>query len=273
MISHRDSNISHEQRLAAESVNNWENYWSVQLNNPPKIKISGLMKFLKYNTGLDLIVRIVENEFKDIIRGNVLEAGSGTGAVSLRLAQNSGLSVLVDTSLSALKMSEKAAENLNVQPFISNGSIFNLPFKDAAFDFVFNVGVVDHFGPEYRKLAVLEMVRVLKKSGKAVIVTNNARGIIHDKAMKYAMKQKRWNFGFKDAIYSLKEIGDELPGNYVIREYSCGFVSQFEFLQYYIPQKVLLLKLFYRLFCLFSLPLSFLNHLPGQYLVTVIESR
>ena len=264
--------IYSEEQITIDAAKNWNDFWSDQLKNQPKVDKSALKRLLARGTGLELIYRIIKKELTLYENAIILEAGSGTGTVSIRLADGTGQLVMLDTSVSALKIARQSEENLRLSPNYLNGSIFEMPFKHESFDFIFNVGVIDHFGPHYRSKAVKELLRLVKKGGKAVIVTNDARGFIHEPAMKFAVKKNRWHFGFKDAIYSLKEIEEDLP-DCKVREYSRGFISQFEFLRYFIPKNSFYQKIFYRIFCMISFPLSFLNIFPGQYRVTVIDKN
>ena len=269
MIEDIENIIFNEKQIVTDAAENWDRFWTEQLKYQPKNNVSRFKHFLARGAGLELSFRIVKKELSSSGKNVILEAGSGTGRLSMKLLDKAGQLVLLDTSVSALEITRKFAGNSLDSPIFLNASIFDLPLTNDSCDFVFNVGVIDNFGPQYRLKAVKEMVRVVKKGGKVVIVTNDARGFIHESAMKYTIRKNRWNFGFKDAIYSLKEMEEELAGC-KIGEYSRGFISQFEFLRYFISQNRLCQQIFYRIFCAVSFPLSFLNIFPGQYRVTVI---
>jgi hypothetical protein len=89
--------------------------------------------------------------------------------------------------------------------------------------------------------------------------------------MNHALARGRWPHGRKAALSSLHAEVKSADPKCSMREVSRGFISQFEFLRYYIPPQSLASRLFFWLFFVMSFPLGFLNYFPGQYLVTIIE--
>jgi ubiquinone/menaquinone biosynthesis C-methylase UbiE len=266
-----------EKELARQAALNWAKFWDEIVEQVPSHRTGGflsrLRRFLRRAGGLELAFRIVRSELGKSARQNILEAGCGTGEMSLRFAQSSNRLFMLDTSRTAVSFCRAQAEVLGLSVNVILGSILNLPFKAESFDAVFNVGVLDHFGPEYRGTAVVEVTRILKRRGKAAILTNSSRSIIHPIAMKWALKRGRWPFGFKDAVESLKNPLMDKIDDVSVREYGRGFLSQFEFLHYCLPQGFRIKKLFLGLFYLITLPWTFTNRFPGQYLVTIIEKN
>lgn len=266
-----------EKELARQAALNWEKFWVEIVERAPSHRIGGffsrLRRFLLRAGGLELAFRIVHSELGNPARQSILEAGCGTGEMSLRLAQSGNRLFMLDTSTAAVSFCKAQAEALGLPVDVVQGSIFNLPFKDGSFDAVFNVGVLDHFGPKYRETAVIEITRTLKLRGRAAILTNSARSIVHPIAMQCAIQRGRWPFGFKDAVESLKNPVMDKIGAVSVREYGRGFLSQFEFLHYCLPGGIRIKKLFLTLFYLITCPLGFINRFPGQYLITIIEKN
>jgi len=93
----------------------------------------------------------------------VLEAGCGSGLISLELARKRNLKrlVLLDIHEDIL---EKARNNFNkfkINAEFMLGDVQNLPFRNESFDLVFNEGVIEHLDDMER--GVKEMARVSKK--------------------------------------------------------------------------------------------------------------
>jgi ubiquinone/menaquinone biosynthesis C-methylase UbiE len=266
-----------EESLVQASAESWERHWANLLHRSPERQRKGLMAklegFIKRSGCAQLICDIVSNELGANPGKKILEAGCGTGHVSIHLAQNGSSPFLLDTSSSALEYARKQAESQGFNAALLRASILALPFKDGAFDGCFNVGVVDHFGPRRRADAVEEMMRVTRGESPVVVVVNDSRSLIHPIAVRYAQKKGTWPHGFKAAIRSIEPIVSEGKDDLLIKEYSTGFVCQFEFLHYLLPQKRLIKSLFFRIFYIVSVPFKFLNRLPGQYLVTVIRRK
>jgi ubiquinone/menaquinone biosynthesis C-methylase UbiE len=263
---------SSEPSLAQAARDNWACYWDQQsspLACMPTAGFKGKIKqFLRRGSGLELEWRIIRREIGNPVGHQILEAGCGSGKNALRLAHSGARAVMLDTSRSAVYNARQAAERLGLDARSIHASVFHLPFPDESFDFVFNIGVLDHFGPEYRNQALSEMLRVTCNGGRVVVLTNDRRSWIHPWAMRHALKKGRWRFGFKAALSTLQDMPElrDRP----LREYSRGFISQIEFLRYCCDEHSLLLRMFYWIYYGFSCLLSFLNRLPGQFRVTII---
>lgn len=272
---HHHSNNIDEAELARQAAQNWDKYWAEAVEQVPPCTNSGffcgLKRFLRRAGGLELAFRLVRTELCDPVNKSILEAGCGMGEMSLRLARRGNQLFVLDTSKAAVSYCRVQAEALGLSVYAIQGSIFSLPFRDSSFDFAFNIGVLDHFGPKYRMIGLAEVMRALKHCGRAVILTNSEKSILHPIAMKCAMRRGRWPFGPKFAIESLKPSLNNTSCNCSVREYSKGFLSQFEFLHYCISGSHLIRKLFLYLFYLITFPFAFLNQYAGQYLVSIIE--
>lgn len=133
--------------------------------------------------------RIFDTLEKDIVllsipqkRGEIvaLDVGTGTGRFAILLAQY-GLDVLaVDVSTPML---EKAKEKLtNLEPkenvILMNADIYHLPFKDATFDYVVCIRVLNQLGSkQYMNDALNELCRVCNNSGTILIDFVNSHSL------------------------------------------------------------------------------------------------
>jgi ubiquinone/menaquinone biosynthesis C-methylase UbiE len=101
-------------------------------------------------------------------RGQILDAGTGTGRFALPLARVPGNSVVaLDYSADMLALNRQLGANLGA-PAITyvRGDVENLPFRTANFDAVVSITVVRHF-PQWKAI-LAEYVRVLKPGGTIV---------------------------------------------------------------------------------------------------------
>ena len=96
------------------------------------------------------------------------------GGFLLKEAEKRGLiTVGIDISDKAIEIAKRNARHSILA--VSSGE--NLSFKDNLFDYVTNLGSLEHFlNPEQ---GVQEMTRVLKNNGKAIIMVPNSHSIIH----------------------------------------------------------------------------------------------
>ncbi len=107
----------------------------------------------------------------------LLDAGCGYAFHAVRLAR-SGLQVTgVDFSEVALRQSAATIERagLSERIRVKSGDLLDLPFLDGTFDYVHCWGVLMHV-PQM-EAALNELIRVLKPSGKLVLMENNASSL------------------------------------------------------------------------------------------------
>lgn len=96
------------------------------------------------------------------IPGLLLDAGGGTGRVAAGLHAQVGRWIISDLSAPMLAQAQIKGVALPLR-----ASVERLPFADAAFDRVLAVDALHHFADQ--RLAVAELVRVLKPGGRIVI--------------------------------------------------------------------------------------------------------
>lgn len=95
----------------------------------------------------------------------ILEAGSGSGKATLLLNEKLN-KTLLDISPVALEYAKHVANKFEVENInFVEGNIFSMPFKNNNFDFVWNIGVIEHYELDDIKSIIKEMVRVCSKSG------------------------------------------------------------------------------------------------------------
>jgi SAM-dependent methyltransferase len=99
---------------------------------------------------------------------SLLDVACGEG-VLIRLAQESGLkSIGIDIAIQAARIAQQQTSD-NI---VAVGEGETLPFENGSFDYVTNLGSLEHFFDP--KKGVREMHRVLKPGGRAVILLPNS---------------------------------------------------------------------------------------------------
>ncbi len=129
----------------------------------------------------------------------LLEAGSGSGVLSLELARRGAKVALLDRSPAALELSGQvfAAASLPGQSVM--GDVFEIPFPDGGFDAVWSFGVLEHYTRREAAAALREMARVAKPGGLVVV------GVPYSRALFYRVG--KWWLG----ICGAWEYGPERP--------------------------------------------------------------
>ena len=238
------------QSLKPEAV--WDKFWQEIENLPPWDSLS------------QLIYEILIKEIGPVNRQTILEAGSGTGRISHRLALDGAKLTLLDTSAKALEISRVLFEKTKLEAEFASGSIFEIPLPDNSFQIVWNAGVLEHFLEDKQTLALSEMARVCQKGGLIITINPYFGSLPYRFGKWYAEKTGAWNFGYEQPIKSLALI--KVNGLILIKEYSAGFWEQFHFLVYlkHLHCVANLAELGKKKFRTF-------NHWPGYLLVSVFR--
>ena len=146
--------------IVAQEEKFWSDAFKKELEKNEFGSFSSYWWEMYYNEIIAYIHKIV-----DVNNAEILEAGSGSGKASILLSQSSKR-VLLDISRSALLYAQHLSKKFNADnvEFIE-GNIFNLPFEPNRFDFVWNIGVVEHYNESDAVTIIREMIRVTKNNG------------------------------------------------------------------------------------------------------------
>ena len=91
---------------------------------------------------------------------NILEVGCG-GSLTLHFLSRLKHNVIgLDKSVACVDYSNFLRKNMNTDVLIVNGDAFEIPFEDNYFDYVYSVGMIEHYEVGDQRKIVSEMVRV-----------------------------------------------------------------------------------------------------------------
>lgn len=137
-------------------------------------------------------------EFIDENRGKGIDIGCGNGRHLVYMAEKCDFAVGLDSSLEMIEISKRKTEGMDNVVLVC-GNACSLPFKENFFDFAIFVASLHNIkGRKNRIVALKELMRVLKKNGRAIISV-------------WAKWQDRWKKYFlKDFFYFFhgREHGD-----------------------------------------------------------------
>lgn len=157
----------------------------------------------------------------------ILEAGSGTGRISLKLSKKGYKVFLLDYSLKALSVSSKLFSDSCHEHRHAQGSIFQMPFQNEAFDVVWNSGVIEHYYEKEQNVFFSEAARVLKKEGVFVTLNPYKKSVLHNIGKKFIEKNVKYPYGLEMPIESIQYALDNTGLEFVHKEYSIGFILLF----------------------------------------------
>jgi len=166
--------------------------------------------------------------FETSLGQRVLEIGSGTGEISMHLAQSGRRVTALDCSSESLEFIERCAADLGVVlETVQADATQPLPFADDEFDCVWSAGLAEHFTPDERQNMLCEWRRVTR--GKIITLVPNAACVAYRVGKTYQEEQGTWPWGLEFPILSLRD-DFEAAGLHVISEYSVGARHALSFL-------------------------------------------
>ncbi len=191
------------QKTIDHESENWTRIFEEEIKKNDAKRFSSIWWQKYYEEMVDYFENVLkENKYKSI-----LEAGSGSGKATILLS-NSYSKTLLDISKAALKYAKYLSEKLdgNVANYIED-NIFNMSFKDRDFDFVWNIGVIEHYDIKKIELILMELVRVCSDSGVvAVGIPNFFSGPI---LKAWVLKKIKFISGYRldtEKFYNEKDI-------------------------------------------------------------------
>ncbi|SHJ71127.1 MerR family transcriptional regulator [Tepidibacter formicigenes] len=148
--------------------NNWKDRWNFDSwaktydesikENKGKLKI-----YKNYEKILDEVFKkAIENTKNDM---KLLEIGVGTGNLAKRFLEKGYNIIGVDQSREMLNIAKEKFPKLKLRL----GEFLKLPFENNAFDCIVSSYALHHLNDEEKKIAIKEMLRVLKLDGKIII--------------------------------------------------------------------------------------------------------
>lgn len=174
----------------------WKRKWEKREKTYPK----NLHQFPLWNYEYELMYSILLKE-KVVSSGKAcLEAGSGTGRLSLKLGEYGVKPILLDISKKAIAFSKKLAGRKNVKADFMVGSVLSLPFRSSCLDVVWSGGVLEHFTYTKQQLIIRESLRVLKTKGKLITIVPNRKARVYNFFRILSMKMKVWPFGYEEPL-------------------------------------------------------------------------
>jgi len=160
--------------------------------------------------------------------GRVLEIGSGTGEISLQLAQGGRRVTALDCSAESLALARRCAEELGVAlETVQADALRPLPFADDAFDCTWSSGLLEHFSAAERRKMLREWGRVT--AGQVMALVPNAACVAYQAGKVYQEEQGIWPYGLETPLLSLRD-DFEAAGLHVVSEYSLGARHALSFL-------------------------------------------
>ena len=128
------------------------------------------MRFYYYPFFGRLYRRRVEMCLAELAGGeNILEVGFGSGLTFLNLAESYKAIWGIDLESDCERV-QKHFAGMGINCHLTHGSILKLPYEDNFFDSVLLISIMEHLKPAEQDVAFAEIRRVLKPSGRLVLI-------------------------------------------------------------------------------------------------------
>lgn|SRR5215469_4889209 len=137
----------------------------------------------------------------------ILEVGCGRGATLLELARRGATTVGLDYSEEALdvcRAHERQNGTTGRTTFV-NGDARKLPFPSESFDYVFSVGLIEHFEDPGQLLA--EQNRVLRRGGYILVQVPQTYSLYTPMKM-LLIRLGKWPYGGWETQFSKRQLSD-----------------------------------------------------------------
>ncbi|UQZ87443.1 biotin biosynthesis protein BioC [Paenibacillus konkukensis] len=176
-------------------------------------------------------MRELAGDFRD---KDILEAGSGSGKISLRLAGEGARVTLVDYSEKALANSRAAFRSAGCEGSFVLSDIRCMEVSGQSNDLTWNAGVLEHFTSDEKVAILREMARVTRPGGMVVTLTPYAKCLPYRAGKAYGERQGTWMYGIEEPVLTVE---DEFRRSGIewIGETNIGFLNSLDFLDY-IPE-------------------------------------
>lgn len=174
-----------------------------------------------------IIYEVLVKECGGMAGKTVLEAGSGSGRISLAAARDGAQVRLLDYSRQAIRLSRTYFALAQKPVLTTAGSIFQLPFRSASYDVVWNAGLIEHYEPWEQKMALREMSRVVRPHGLVITVNPFAGSILHNVGKYVIESVATYPYGREIPIRTLIPMQEQMGCRLIKPEYSVGFLCLF----------------------------------------------
>lgn len=210
------------------SLETWENLWESETDT-------------EWDDLSEEIYCTLKRECSGFGGRKILEAGSGSGRVSLKMSMEGARITLLDYSQNALELGRSIFERQKQDVRIVKHDLRNpLPFKDGEFDIVWNSGVMEHFTQRQRVDITREIARI---AGQFHTFNPYSNSFFYRLGKWAAEKNGTWRYGEEYPVKTMSSIFDKCPMK-LESEYTVAHINSLDFLdllpEYYGVKYVIL---------------------------------
>jgi len=190
-------------------INNWDELWRKR------------KRLYVYHNVLDAVSR----RFPNLAQASVLEVGCGRGITLLELARRGARVVGLDYSSEAISICREFLKRdlpRSTDASFVQGDALRLPFSDETFDFVYSIGLIEHFDDPY--LLLREQYRVLRPGG-TLFVQVPQKYSVYTIIKKTMIRMGKWPYGGWETQFSRRELTNLVEHAGFDQQFTYGYGS------------------------------------------------
>lgn len=173
------------------------------------------------------IYQVLKKEIGDFGGKKILDAGAGSGRISLKLALEGADVTLLDYSEKALERCKELFDRHNQKATLIKSDLRkDLPFEDDSFDIVWNSGVMEHFVENEQVFMVSEFARIAREFHT---FCPNARSFLYQIGKWVAERAGIWPYGCEYPVETMKIVFNQ-AGYTLEKEYPIAHLISVDFL-------------------------------------------
>jgi len=255
--------------LALGAANMWDSIWTDRQGNDDD-----------WDYLSEVVFQVLKDEIREFKNKDIIETGSGSGRISLKMAELSANVSLLDYSTAALDMSRRHFRDKGIKANFIQADILDAPLEDSRYDVVWNAGVMEHFSYDVQLKVLSKLLRSVKKEGMLITLNPSSRSVIYKFGKALLMILRRWPFGKEYPIRSMRDIYGDIDVEFCLKEYPIGFIVFFIDLYKFLPKRIQQLKIIDKISELFIRSAKglagvdkFLSRIFGGYLIVSVVKK
>lgn len=187
----------------------------------------------------EVVFHVLERESGGFELKRVLEAGSGSGRISLRIARRGAVVTLLDYSQAALNISRGLFNREGLSASYIRADIINMAGESDIYDIVWNAGVLEHHEYDLQSRILDKMIGICAPEGIVITLNPYSRSLLYRFGKGFLTILNRWPFGKEHPISSIYDIykNKENARHHII-EYPIGFIVFFVDAYKFLPKNI-----------------------------------
>ncbi len=186
------------------------NYWSSRIK---KAELENAVLYLSRSKFLNDAYSsweflTLKSKLKSVKNKKIVDIACGGGRVAIPLAKMGAKVTGVDISPDMLEYAKKYAKRSSCSSNLQliQAKAWDIPLESNIYDKVLLLGILEHLPDKYKRLAIKEAKRILKKNGDIFVVINNKESLLVKQYQKWKKKSIQNDNGYYSSLMDPKNV-------------------------------------------------------------------